>query len=52
MDPVTAAGLALAIVPLMISALENYEYTFQLIIIFSHRYKREIERFQNALRVQ
>ncbi len=52
MDPATAAGLALAIVPLMMSALENYEYTFQPIIIFSHRYKREIERFQHALRVQ
>lgn len=52
MDPATAAGLALAVVPLMISALENYEYTFQPIIIFSHRYKREIERFQCALKVQ
>ena len=52
MDPATAAGLALAVVPLMISALENYEYTFQPIIIFRKRYKKEVERFQNALKVQ
>lgn len=46
------AGLALAVSPLIISALENYEYTFQPIIIFSRRYKREVERFQHALKVQ
>lgn len=51
-DPATAAGLALAVAPLIISALENYEYTFQPIIIFSRRYKREVERFQHALKVQ
>lgn len=46
------AALALAVVPLMVSALENFEYTFQPILIFSHRYRREVERFQNALKVQ
>ena len=52
MDPVTATGLALAVVPLVISALENYEYTLQPIVIFSRRYRKEIERFQDALKVQ
>ena len=52
MDPVTAAGLALAFVPLVISALENYEYTLQPIVIFSRRYRKEVERFQDALKVQ
>ena len=51
-DPATAAGLALAAIPLMISALENYEYTFQPIIIFSRRYRKEVERLQDALRIQ
>ena len=51
-DPVTSAGLVLAVVPLIISALENYEYTFQPIIIFSSRYRREVERFQKTLKVQ
>lgn len=52
MDPATGVGLALGIIPLIISALENYEYTFQLIIIFSRHYRKEVERFQNALKVQ
>jgi len=52
MDPATAAGLALAVVPLMIFALENYEHAFQPIIIFTRRYRREVERFQMALKVQ
>jgi hypothetical protein len=30
-DPATSAGLVLAVIPLMISALENYEYTFKVI---------------------
>ncbi len=52
MEPATVAGLALAVGPLIISALENYEYTFQPIIIFSRGYRREVERFQHALKVQ
>lgn len=51
-DPATAAGLALGVIPLIISALENYEYTFQPIIIFSRRYRKEVEKFQKALKVQ
>lgn len=52
MDPATGIGLGLAVIPLTISALENYEYTFQPIIIFSRHYRKEVERFQNALKVQ
>jgi len=52
MDPATVAGLALAVVPLMLFALENYEHAFQPIIIFTRRYRREVERFQMALKVQ
>ena len=52
MDVVTAAGLAIGIIPLTISALENYEYTFQSIIIFSRRYKKEVKQFQQALSIQ
>ena len=51
-DPATAAGLALAAIPLIVSALENYEHTFQPIIIFSKRYRKEVEKFQKALKVQ
>ena len=51
-DPATAAGLALAVIPLMLTALENYEYTFQPIIIFSKRYRKEVEKLQKALKIQ
>ena len=51
-DPATAAGLGLAVVPLIISALENYEDTFKFFIIFTRKYKKEVEDFQDALRVQ
>lgn len=47
-----AVGVALAVLPLIISALENYEYTFQPVLIFSHRHRREIERFQHILKAQ
>lgn len=52
MDPATVAGLALAVVPLMLFALENYEHAFQPIIIFTRHYRREVERFQMALKIQ
>lgn len=51
-DPATAAGLSLAIVPLIISALENYEHTFRVFIIFARKYEKEVRAFQDALRVQ
>ena len=45
--------MGLAVLPLIVSALENYEYTFQPIVIFSskRRYQREVERFYNVLKV-
>jgi len=51
-DPATIAGLTLAVAPLIISALENYEYTLQPILIFSRGYQKEVQRFQDALKVQ
>ena len=47
MDPATAAGITLTVIPLIVSALENYEYTFHPRIIFSHRYRKEIDKFLN-----
>ena len=38
--------------PLIISALENYEYTFQPIVIFSRRYQKEVKIFQDKVSVQ
>lgn len=52
MDPATVAGLSLAVVPLLVSAIENYEHTFQPIVIFASRYQKEAKRFQRALRTQ
>ena len=46
------AGLTVGIVPLIISALENYERTFQPLIIFSRDCRKEVERFLLTLRVQ
>lgn len=51
MDPLTVAGLALGIAPLIISAVENYEHTFQPFVIY-RRYSREIDRFTTRLSTQ
>ncbi|TAQ84987.1 hypothetical protein B7494_g6697 [Chlorociboria aeruginascens] len=51
MDPVTAAGIALAVIPLIISAVENYEVTFQPFVTYC-RYVKEIERFTARLDAQ
>lgn len=50
-DPVTAAGLALAVVPLLISAFENYEITFQPFVTYC-RHVKEVERFLARLGIQ
>ncbi|KAL8796029.1 MAG: hypothetical protein Q9195_001605 [Heterodermia aff. obscurata] len=47
-----AAGLALAVIPLIISALENYENVLEPFIIFRKKYKEEVEKFQYRLRIQ
>ena len=52
MDPVIPISLALGVAPLIISALENYERTFQPLVIFSRDCQREVERFHLALSVQ
>ena len=54
MDPATTSGLALAVIPLIISAVEKYEYTFQPFLIFFYKshYRKEVERSQSRLRIQ
>ncbi len=51
MDPLTIKGLALGIAPLIISAVENYEYTFQPFVTY-RRYSREIDNFTTRLAAQ
>lgn len=51
MDPVTAVGLVLGVVPLLISAAENYEITFQPFVTYC-RYAREVEKFTARLDTQ
>jgi hypothetical protein len=51
MDPATAAGLVLSVIPLVISAVENYEVTFQPFVTY-RRYAKEVERFTAQLDAQ
>jgi hypothetical protein len=51
MDPATVAGLVLAVIPLVISAVENYEVTFQPFVTY-RRYSKEVERFAAKLDAQ
>jgi hypothetical protein len=51
MDPVTVAGLTLAVLPLLISAFENYEITFQPFVTYC-RHAKEIQRFADRLDTQ
>ena len=50
-DPISAAGLGLAIVPLLISAVENYEITFQPFVTY-RRHVKEVQRFHAKLGAQ
>lgn len=50
-DPITAAGLVLAVVPLLISAFENYEITFQPFVTY-FKHVKEVERFLARLGIQ
>jgi hypothetical protein len=50
-DPISTTGLALAIVPLLITAFENYEITFQPFVTYC-RYVKEVERFRARLEGQ
>ena len=51
-EPATAIGLALAVAPLFISALENYQNVIQPFIIFKKKYKDEVQKIQDILQVQ
>lgn len=51
MDPATIAGLVLGVVPLIISAVENYEITFQPFVTY-RRYSKEIANFATRLDAQ
>jgi hypothetical protein len=50
-DPVSVAGLGLAVIPLIISAFENQEVTFQPFVTF-RRSRKEAQRFRNILKIQ
>jgi hypothetical protein len=51
MDPTTIAGLVLGVLPLLISAAENYEITFQPFVTY-RRHIRGVERFTARLNTQ
>lgn len=51
MDPVTVTGLVLGVLPLLISAAENYEITFQPFVTY-RRHVTEVERFTAKLNTQ
>jgi hypothetical protein len=51
MDPATITGLVLGVLPLLISAAENYEITFQPFVTY-RRHIREVERFTARLNTQ
>lgn len=51
MDPATVAGLVLAAIPLLISAFENYEVTFQPFVTYC-RHVKEVRRFTDSLDTQ
>lgn len=51
MDPATIAGLVLGALPLLISAAENYEVTFQPFVTY-RRHIKEIRRFTAKLDTQ
>jgi len=51
MDPATITGLVLGAIPLLISAVENYEVTFQPFVTY-RRYGKEVQRFTAKLDAQ
>jgi hypothetical protein len=51
MDPATVAGLVLGVIPLLISAAENYEVTFQPFVTYRRHFK-EVQRFTARLDAQ
>ncbi|KAH7370409.1 hypothetical protein BKA65DRAFT_488374 [Rhexocercosporidium sp. MPI-PUGE-AT-0058] len=51
MDPATIVGLVLGVIPLLISAVENYEVTFQPFVTY-RRHAKEVLRFTAKLETQ
>jgi hypothetical protein len=51
MDPATIAGLVLGVIPLLISAVENWEVTFQPFVTY-RRHAKEAQRFTAKLEAQ
>jgi hypothetical protein len=51
MDPATVAGLLSGVIPLLISAAENYEVTFQPFVTY-RRHVKEVQRFTARLDAQ
>jgi hypothetical protein len=51
MEAATIAGLVLGVIPLIISAVENYEVTFQPFVTYK-RHVKEIRRFTARLDTQ
>lgn len=47
-----AAGLVLGVIPLMISAFENYDSIFQPVKIFTSTYQLEVEKFRGELKIE
>lgn len=47
-----AAGLVLGVIPLIISALENYDSIFQPVKVFTSTYQAEVERFRGQLKME
>lgn len=51
MDPVTAAGIALAVLPLIVTVIEDYKAAIQPFITFSH-YRKLAREFGGSLKTQ
>ena len=51
-EALAIAGVTLAVIPLIIAALENFEYTLQPVLIFSRRYKQAVAELQSDLEIQ
>ena len=47
-----AAGLVFGVIPLIISALQNYDSIFQPVKIFTSTYQAEVMRFREQLQIE
>lgn len=51
MDPITAVGLALAVLPLIVTVFEDYKSAIRPFVILKHS-RRQAQKFGNSLRTQ